>query len=330
MLALASESTARHGCPAATWTLDGLAERLVKDCAADALSRSTVWRILREADLKPHRCVYWLNSHDPDFRARARALGQLYVDSPRLYRQGHLVICTDEKCGMQMLQRRYPTHEARPGRPRRREHEYLRHGTRALLASFVVATGEVVWDLGPTRTAEDFAGHLLHVARRFLDWPRITWVVDNLNTHWSLEACEILALLNDRDYDPKQLRHGWQRRAFLTDPTLAYRFEFTPRHGSWLNQVELFFSVLTRQFLRLGDFASAAQFERRLGKYLRHYNREQAHPYRWTYTGEPLVRATPFSRTRAQAQRGRAGTNGRPACWQRLLYPPRPYHRSSA
>jgi hypothetical protein len=327
---MAAATTAAHGCPDAAWSLDGLAERLVNAHAEEAMSRSTVWRALQAADLKPHRCVYWLNSHDPDFGERARAIGQLYVDSPHLYQEGHLVICTDEKCGMQILQRAHPTQEARPGRPRRREHEYVRHGTRALFASFVTATGEVVWDLGPTRTSEDFAAHLLHTARRFLAWPRITWVVDNLNTHWSLAACEILALLNERDYDPKKLRHGRQRKAFVTDPTLRYRFEFTPRHGSWLNQVELFFSVLARQFLRLGDFAGGAQFERRLGKYLRQYNREEAHPYRWTYTGEPLVRETPFSRTRAQARHGRAWTNGRPRYWQRLLYPPRPYHRSSA
>jgi hypothetical protein len=160
-----------------------LAAQLVNRHADEALSRATVWRILRDADLKPHHSVYWLNSHDPDFDTKARAICALYVQAPQLYRQGHLVICTDEKTGMQILQRKYPTQRPRPGHPEKREFEYVRHGTRALFASFVVPTGEVLWDLGPTRTSADFAGHLLRVGARFADWERITWVVDNLNTH---------------------------------------------------------------------------------------------------------------------------------------------------
>jgi transposase len=330
VVTLASESTADHDCPATRWSLDDLAQRLVNDAAAEAMSRATVWRILHDADLKPHRSVYWLNSHDPDFDAKAKAICGLYVQSPLLYQHGELVICTDEKTGMQILQRRYPTQLARPGHPEKQEHEYVRHGTRALLASFVVPTGEIVWDLGETRTSGDFAAHLLRVVRRFVDWSRITWVVDNLNTHWSLQAWEILAMLNDRPFCPQALRHGRQRRAFLTDPDYPHRFVFTPKHGSWLNQVELWFSVLARRFLKRGDFASAAEFERRLRQFLDEYNRQQAHPYRWTYTGEPLVRGTPFSQTRRQQRQGRAWFGSRPQRFDRWIYPPRPYRRRAA
>lgn len=330
IVTFASESTADHDCPASRWSLDDLARRLVNEAAVAAISRSTVQRILHDADLKPHRSVYWLNSHDPDFDAKAKAICGLYVQSPTLYQHGELVICTDEKTGMQILQRKYPTRLARPGHPEKREHEYIRHGTRALIASFVVPTGEVVWDLGPTRTADDFAAHLLHVVQRFADWPRLTWVMDNLNTHWSLQACEILAALNGRSFCPRSLQRGWQRKAFLTDPAYAHRFVFTPKHGSWLNQVELWFSVLARRFLKRGDFASAAEFEERLGRFLDEYNAQQAHPYRWTYTGEPLVRATPFSQTRRQQRQGRAWSSPRPMVWQRIFYPPRPYKRRRA
>lgn len=330
VISLASESTAAHACPATRWTLDDLARKLVNEAAAEAMSRTTVWRILRDADLKPHRSVYWLNSHDPDFDTKAKAICGLYVQSPTLYQHGELVICTDEKTGMQILQRKYPTQLARPGHPEKREHEYLRHGTRALLASFVVATGEVVWDVGETRTSDDFAAHLLHVVARFDAWPRITWVVDNLNTHWSLQACEILAALNGRPFCPRALKHGRQRRAFLTDADYPHRFVFTPKHGSWLNQVELWFSVLARRFLQRGDFASASEFEQRLRSFLEEYNAQHAHPYRWTYTGEPLVRATPFSQTRRQQRHGRAWSSPRPMVWQRTLYPPRPYKRRAA
>jgi transposase len=327
VVTLACEATAEHDCPASHWSLDELAARLVNRHADEAMSRATVWRVLDEADLKPHRSVYWLNSHDPDFDARAREIGALYVQAPALYRHGHLVICTDEKTGMQILQRKYPTQRARPGYPEKREFEYVRHGTRALFASFVVPTGEVLWDLGPTRTSADFADHLLRVGARFADWERISWVVDNLNTHWSLDACEFLALMNGLPFRPRALRTGAERRAFVSDPGHAYRFVFTPKHGSWLNQVELWFSVLSRRFLKRGDFAGPAEFERRLWAFLTEYNARQAHPYRWTYTGEPLVRATPFSQTRRQQRHGRAWFGRRPLPFERLLYPPRPYKR---
>lgn len=327
VVTLASHRTTEHDCPATRWTLDDLARELVNRHADEAMHRSTVQRVLRSADLRPHRSVYWLNSHDPDFDAKAGAICQLYVRAPVLSEQGELVICTDEKSGMQILERKYPTQPARPGHPEKREHEYIRHGTKALIASFVVPTGEVVWNLGPTRTSADFARHLRQVADRFREWSRITWVVDNLNTHWSLDACQVLAALNHRPFRPEQLHTGAQRRAFLTAPDQRCRFVFTPTHGSWLNQVELWFSVLARRFLKRGDFSSAAEFERRLTEYLDVYNDRHAHPYRWTYTGQPLVRATPFSQTRRQQRQGRAWFGTRRQRFDRYLYSPRPYKR---
>jgi hypothetical protein len=326
---LASSKTEEHAQPATRWSLSDLAAAIINEAHARAMSQATIWRILDDADLKPHQSVYWLNSHDPDFDAKALAICRLYVQAPVLYQQGHLVLCTDEKTSMQILQRKYPTRLARPGQPEQREYEYIRHGTRALLASFVVPTGEVVWDLGPTRTSSDFAAHVLHTAWQFREWPQLTWVLDNLNTHWSLEVCEVLAALNDVPFQPRLLRSGRQRRAFLTDPDHAYRLVFTPKHGSWLNQVELWFSVLARRFLKRGDFGSAVEFEYRLQGYLDAYNEQYAHPYRWTYTGQPLVRGTPFSQTRRQQRQGRAWCSVRPAGWERALYPPRPYKRSA-
>jgi transposase len=327
VLTLASEATAEHACPASQWTLDELAMKIVNETTADKMARATIWRILHQADLKPHRSVYWLNSHDPDFEAKAKEICGLYVKSPVLVQQGELLICTDEKTGMQILQRKYPTQRARPGHPEKREHEYIRHGTRALIASFVVPTGKVIWDLGQTRTSDDFASHLLHVFDRCRDWPRLTLVMDNLNTHWSLQVCEVLAAMNNRPFCPWELQTGQQRRAFLTDPDYAHRFVFTPKHGSWLNQVELWFSVLQRRFLRRGDFASAEEFEERLRWFLADYNERQAHPYRWTYTGEPLVRGTPFSQTQQQQRQGRAWFGRRPQRFERWIHVPRPYKR---
>jgi transposase len=329
VMAMATRKPARYHCAATRWSLDDLVAALAQG-RTGTMSRSSIWRLLEEADLKPHRSVYWLNSHDPDFEAKAHAICSLYLNALRCFEQGRAVICSDEKTGMQILQRKYPTQPMTPGKPEKREHEYIRHGVRALIASFVVATGQVVWNLGQTRTSEDFATHLANVVQQLPDMQRYDWVVDNLNTHWSLEVCRLVAQWCNVPFVAKDLHRGAQRRAFLSDPTHKHIFHFTPKHGSWLNQVELWFSVLARRFLKRGDFDSAQDFETRLYDYLEVYNTHHAHPYRWTYTGQPLVRATPFSRTRRQQRHGRAWFSARPKSFERVFYPPRPYKRAAA
>lgn len=325
VVSIATSQPADHNCHATRWSLDDIARTILNENHAQAMSRSTIWRILEEADLKPHKSQYWLNSHDPDFDEKARDICQLYVAAPQLYQQGRLVICCDEKTGMQILQRKHPTKPVTSGIPERREHEYIRHGTRALINSFAVPTGQIAWNLGLTRTSEDFVAHLRHAREQFPEMERYDWVLDNLNTHWSLDVCRLVAEWCDIPFDPKQLKRGADRRAFLTDPSHKHVFHFTPKHGSWLNQVELWFGVLERRFLARGEFQSAEEFEQRLTAYLQDYNAHYAHPYRWTYTGQPLVRATPFDRTRRQQQHGRAWFSRRPKLFEKLLYPPRPY-----
>jgi hypothetical protein len=328
VLAIASSKTAEHARPTNGWTLDQIAATLINEAHVEAIHRSTVQRILAAADLRPHQSVYWLNSHDPDFEAIAKEVCGLYVQAPAFYQRGRLLLCCDEKAGMQVLGRPFPTQPAEPGKPEKREFEYIRLGTRTLITTFVVATGEVVWDLGPTRTNLDFRAHVLRVAAHFPGIQQFDWVVDNLNTHRSLELCEVVAYLGGLPYRPKELRTQPQRRAWLSDPGHQHVFHYLPVHGSWLNQVELWFSVLSRQFLRRGDFASVQEFEERLRRYLEAYNQEQAHPYRWTYTGEPLQRGAPFSQTRRQRLQGRAWFGRRPQRYERILHPLRPYRRT--
>jgi transposase len=316
--------------PVPRWTLEEIVATVLDDLHSDALSRSSVWRILNDLDLKPHKSEYWLNSHDAHFAAKAHAICQLYIQALDYYHQGRLVICCDEKTGMQVLERTAPTKPAQAGRRERREHEYIRHGTRVLINSLAVATGQIAWTISVTRKATDFVAHLQQAYASLPRMQRYDWVMDNLNTHWSLDVCRLVARWCQVPFRPKQLKTGSQRRALLCDPGHRHVFHFTPTHGSWLNQAELFFGVLHRRFLARGSFGSAKEFALRLEQFLHDYNARHAHPYRWTYTGEPLVRDTPFSRTRRQQRHGRACFSPRPKPCERLLYPPRLYCRRAA
>ncbi len=350
MLELATrEDPADAGCPAGSWSLDDIALTLLKEAAEeDALrarllaagaippppgprpmSRCTVWRVLDEADLKPHKSAYWLSSHAPDFAARAQDICRLYLDAPWLWRErGELVVSTDEKTGILIRRRKHPTLPIRPGQPRRREHEYVRLGGTHLSASFCVPTGQVAYGLTRTHNGDDFVAHLRHAVKEMPKAGRYHWVVDNNRTHSTPGVCAAVAELSGVELPEVGLETAKARRAWLSDPTHGHVFHFTPVHGSWLNQVEMFFSVLSRKLLSRDDFASAEAFAERLVSWMGYYNREWAHPYRWTYAGTPLVRDTPFDRTTRQKKRGQAFAGGRPKFHERLFYPPRPYHRA--
>lgn len=330
VISVASTLPQDHHRTVTRWTLNEIVSALLETLGTDAISRSSIWRILEAVDLKPHKSEYWLNSHDEDFDAKAQPICQLYVGALEAYAQGCLVICCDEKSGMQVLERKAPTKPAQPGRRERREHEYIRHGTRVLINSLAVATGQIAWTLGATRKAPDFVDHLKQAYQRLPRMKRYDWVMDNLNTHWSLDVCRLVARWCGVPFEPHKLKRGPQRRAFLSDPSHRHVFHFTPKHGSWLNQAELFFGTLQRRFLARGSFSSLRDFERRLERFLKDYNARHAHPYRWTYTGEPLVRDTPFSRTRRQQRHGRACFSPRPKRFERFFYAPRPYRRQAA
>jgi transposase len=330
VLSVASALPQDQDRPVTRWTLEEILATVLEDLPPVALSRSSIWRILHEVDLKPHKSEYWLNSHDEHFAAKAHAICQLYVKALEAYRQGRLVICCDEKTGMQVLERKAPTKPAQPGRRERREHEYIRRGTRVLINSLAVATGQIAWTISASRKTADFVAHLTQAYHSLPRMQRYDWIMDNLNTHWSLEVCRLVARWSDVPFEPHKLRTGVQRRTFLGDPSHRHVFHFTPKHGSWLNQAELFFGVLHRRFLARGSFHSVQEFDLCLEQFLHDYNARHAHPYRWTYTGEPLVRDTPFSRTRRQQRHGRAYFSPRPKRFERLFYPPRPYCRRAA
>jgi DDE superfamily endonuclease len=205
------------------------------------------------------------------------------------------VVSTDEMTGIQALERAAPPKPPRPGCPERREHEDIRHGTRSLIANFNVATGAVLApSLGPTRTEADFAAH---VARTVDTDPEAAWlfVTDQLNTHQSESLVRLVAarcgLTDDLGVQGQAgvLQSMATRAAYLGDPTHRISFLSTPKHTSWLNQIELWFSTLVRRVLKRGNFASLDALRERILAFIAYFN-QTAHPFRWTYRGHPLCR----------------------------------------
>ena len=219
VISVASSDPAEQGCSATRWSLDDIAQDIVNQAHHGAISRSTIWRTLEDADLKPHKSVCWLNSHAPDFNAKAEQICQPYVNAPKLYQQGQLVICCDEKTGMQILERKHATQQAEPRKPRRRD-EYTRHGTRALIASFAVPTREVAWTLGTTRTSRRLRRP--SSPRRRSRPPNGPLPLGRRQPQHALELAglqELIAEWCDIPLDQETLRRGKGRRAFLGDPT---------------------------------------------------------------------------------------------------------------
>jgi hypothetical protein len=216
----------------------------------------------------------------------------LYAQAGRLAEQGVHLVSTDEKTGMQALERLHPDLPPGPGRVQRREYEYRRHGTLCLTANLEVWCGWVIAPtLGPTRTEADF---LAHVQQTVATDPSAGWVfvVDNLNTHqseslvvWVAQTC---GLEGDLGVKGKRgvLKSQPSRAAFLSDKGHRIRFVYTPKHTSWLNQVELWFSILVRKLLRRASFTSVEGLKARVLAFIDYFNRTMAKPIRWLYSVE--------------------------------------------
>ena len=238
------------------WTTGALAMELARVTGFD-LSESEVGRILRNAELRPHRVRQWLHSPDPYFEQKARKVCDLYLNPPK----NAVVLCIDEK-PLQVLQRAHPTHVDPYDGAVRYEFEYKRHGVQVLLAAFDIRTGRTVTRVVPQRTADATVSFMNEVARRYPD--REIYVVwDNLSTHRDGPS---------ERWTRFNARHGGR-----------FHFIFTPTHASWLNQVEIWFSILQRRVLEHGDFSCRQQQRAAVDAFASYWNRVERHPFRWTW-----------------------------------------------
>lgn len=284
--------------PISQWSHSTLAAEATNLGIVESISPSHLGRILRQMDVKPHRSKYWINPKIEDqaeFERLCAEICDLYLQAPELAAQGTHVVCVDEKTGIQALERNRPSKPTRPGQPERVEFEYTRHGTQALIAGFEVATGEAVCPhIGPTRTEEDLANHIRDLIGRYANQTLVI-VLDNLNTHKSEALVRLVAQHCAPDLDlGKKGRRGIlknmaTRAAFLSDPSHSIRFVYTPKHCSWMNQIEIWFGILSRNVLRRGNFSSTAALRDRILAFIDYFNATMAKAFKWTYTGRPLV-----------------------------------------
>jgi hypothetical protein len=218
------------------------------------VSARTVSRILRAAPLQPHRQTMWLTSQDDEFRNKRDDILRLYYEAPR----DEHVICLDEKTGMQALARRYPDIPMQPGQPVRREFEYVRHGTLCLMGAYDIRARKLFGFTSNDHNSLTFVD-LLNVVNTCYPEGKGHLVVDNLSAH---------------DTDDV---HDW------LEQHPRWTLHFTPKHASWLNQIECAFSLLARHVLARGSFSSLEELRKRVYDYMLWFNAQDAPPFRWTY-----------------------------------------------
>lgn len=240
-----------------------LAQELSQGALESTISPSTIVRLWAHLALKPWRWRYWLTSPDPELVAKSRAICRLYHQPP----DDGTLLCLDEKPGIQIVERRVCV-PVWPGQVAHGEFEYVRHGTLDLFAALVVGTGTVRGRCYPHHRAVELAD--------FLDY--LDWVFPQ-------RKYGVLHLISDN----AKTRTAPETRDWMEAHPGRVVWHFLPVHASWLNQIEIWFSILQRKALKHGSWCSYRDLEQHILTFIRTHNQKWAHPYRWTYKGLPLA-----------------------------------------
>lgn len=313
ILALVTTDPRDHGIEETHWSSALLAQRLIEQKRVRTIHRATISRFFAEAGIKPHRVRQWLNRpDDPEFDARAAKIKGLLAgaSSPltdadrkapvrckgpapdmaamrrmRRTKEHRALASFDEKPGMQAKERIAPMLPVAPGRIARQEFEYVRHGTMVLFALMVVQTGIVLARVMPRRRNIETAQVLDQMLKQLwaLGYTAVDIIADQLNTHWSVDAVRVVARhCHARMPHADRIATGRQRREWL-EQSKRRRIvvHFIPKHSSWLNPIEIWFSVLARKLLRRGSFESTDDLTNQVKRFVDYYNQRLAHPYRF-------------------------------------------------
>lgn len=287
-----------QGIPRSHWSTRSLALQAKKMEIVPKISHESVANFLRKADLKPHRSRYWLNSrarNSSDFDERVKEICNVYENAIAMHQKGINIISVDEKSGMQAIERANPNLPMKSGSPEKIEHEYIRHGTLCLIGNLNIATGQMIEPMiSPTRKEKDFLKNIKNVIATD---PQAQWIfiLDQLNTHKSESLVKWIAgqleykddLGKSGDKGRGILKSMDSRQKFLEDKNHRIRFLFTPKHCSWINQIEIWFSGVARNLLKRMNVTSTRKLKIKVLKYIEYYNSD-AKPFKWTYKGKVL------------------------------------------